>query len=230
MTVTEVCHFHLKEEFSLETLKDPEGGNMKALLTLSVQPGCQNISWGLGIEDPKSLFWFIEWDNLESHETFKATDIYPDFVSTTLSALTSPTTTTTPIKITHYPFPHSLHSLLSQNPSFKSHPPKVEYFWMKTKKSPPPAVAVAGGGDSDTPVTMLTHLQTLAEPLKSFKGGVAATFAPAVEDRTVFLTLALWPTIQLHQEFRETEDFKRVMPAMREVREDVMVMHLEMVW
>ncbi|KAK6538034.1 hypothetical protein TWF694_010927 [Orbilia ellipsospora] len=217
MTVTEVCHFTLKEEFSLETLKDPEGPNVKALETLSAQPGCEKISWGLGIEDPKSLFWFVEWDKLDSHETFKATEIYPTFVSTTLSALTSPENPT-PIKLTHYPFPSSLHALLSENPSFKSTPPKLEYFWMKT-------IPQAEG-----PTTMLNHLETFAEPLKTYQGGVAVTFAPAVEDETVFLTLALWPTVQVHMEFRETENFAKMMPVMRTLREDVQVMHVDMVW
>lgn len=44
----------------------------EAVGTLAAQPGYQRSYYGLQVDNPSILHWFIDWDDLAAHEAFIA--------------------------------------------------------------------------------------------------------------------------------------------------------------
>ncbi|EPS40786.1 hypothetical protein H072_5300 [Dactylellina haptotyla CBS 200.50] len=211
MTITEVCLFHLIDGVTLADLKAPESLHMKSVGVVSSQPGFEKIAWGLALEDPKSLFWFIEWDNIGSHKAFMDSEIYPSFVSEALS-IADVSHPNGPIELAHYPFSPLLSTLLAK----QSVNPKVEYFQITIK-------------ETEHVSDVERCLQQLATDLSTHEGGVDAVAAISVEDEKNCLALMLWPSVEVHQAYRETDGFKSIVPKMRPMFASATVMHVEIV-
>jgi len=44
------------------------------LETLLSQPGCQRCYWGREVENKDMLRWFVDWDSIDSHKKFIASE------------------------------------------------------------------------------------------------------------------------------------------------------------
>ncbi|RVD80958.1 uncharacterized protein DFL_008841 [Arthrobotrys flagrans] len=200
MVTTEICIFTL-DSITLPDLLSPEKVHQSSLSTVRSQPGCQNIYWGIGIQDPLKLFWFIEWDSLSSHRTFQSLPAYPSFVSTALT-LTSPSSPL-PISVLHFDFPTPPSALFPRS----SQKPYLEYF--------------------SFPVLPNTHdlissvLSTLRSALSTYdgQGGIDSTYGFAIDHgrENDCVSLISWKSKEQHEAFLQTEAFGQAAPKMREV-------------
>ncbi|KAF3916576.1 hypothetical protein ABW20_dc0102839 [Dactylellina cionopaga] len=214
MVTTEVCVMNLKKESTLEVLKNPDGAHLKGIETIKEQPGFQKINWGLGLEDPLKLFWFIEWDNLDAHKAFEKHEIYPAFVSSVLS-IADPTHPEGPIQVLHYNFPTPLSSLLLQNPA-TSKGPSLEYFFVTLKP------------EFSRP-DMEARLELLQNELNAYEAGkVFAAFEFALEDQKKSLSLVLWESLEVHGAFASTEGFLALVPPTQALCESATILHVDL--
>lgn len=71
MGITEVAFLPLQVD---KTLNDPTTADAKChsscLDILLAQQGCQRVNWGLEVENPSHLLWFVDWDKLADHIKF----------------------------------------------------------------------------------------------------------------------------------------------------------------
>ncbi|KAK6509194.1 hypothetical protein TWF481_003955 [Arthrobotrys musiformis] len=192
MVTTEICVFTLNEAVTKDLLLLPTGIHKSSLSTVLSQPGCQSIYWGLGIEDPKKLFWFIEWDSLSSHTRFQSLPSYPSFVASA-ATLTDPTAPT-PISVLHY-------NLTPLSTLFPKSSPKPYLEYLNITTSSPPSLS--------------TTLSSLAESLKTY--GVTSTFALSIDEGKGDNAVSLvgWRDLPHHHAFWKTDAFKSTAPQMQ---------------
>ncbi|KAF3912185.1 hypothetical protein ABW21_db0207921 [Orbilia brochopaga] len=200
--VTEVVTFNLRDDVTREQLKDAEGANVKGLEILKQQDGFQNVLWGVTIAsmgpDPRKMFWFVEWDDIASHQKFQAQPYYKSFVDGIL-VLTDTTHPSGPITVSHYPLTPPLSTLYPSLPATHPPTPPIEYFSATLKP------------DID-PLKIIQDMAPLTEAIVA--EGVPSTFAYAVEDDHVMLVLNVWRSLQQNMTFAETEKFKEAVVPM----------------
>ncbi|KAK6516472.1 hypothetical protein TWF506_006379 [Arthrobotrys conoides] len=199
MVTTEICVFTLLDTITLQDLLNPSKTPHSELLkTVRSQPGCQSLYWGVGIQDPTKLFWFIEWDHLTSHQLFQSLPSYPSFVSTAI-ALTNPSSPS-PLTVLHYNLP----TPLSHFP--KSQKPYLEYFSLPTLPSSSTSL-------SETFESLQTAFSTFSPE------GIPSTYSFAIDEgsENICLSLIGWKDKEQHAAFLKTDAFVNAEPKMREV-------------
>ncbi|KAK6344151.1 hypothetical protein TWF696_007793 [Orbilia brochopaga] len=217
--VTEVVTFNLRESVTRAQLTDPSGAHIAGLEILKQQEGFQKVLWGVTIPsvgpDPHKLFWFVEWDDIASHQKFQAQPYYQSFVNGIL-VITDTTNPAGPITVTHYPLSPPLSTIYPPSTTtitttFTS--PKVEYLSAMLK-------------DDADPAKLAQDLSPLTEAVAA--AGVPSTFAFAVENPRVMLVLNVWRDLDQNIAFAASESFKKAAgPLGGASAGPPVVMHLE---
>ncbi|KAF3187884.1 hypothetical protein TWF225_004099 [Orbilia oligospora] len=203
MVTTEICVFTLLDTITLPDLLDPSSVHKSSIATVRSQPGCQSFHWGVGIQDPLKLFWFIEWDSLSSHQLFQSHPSYPSFASTLITTLTNPSSES-PISVLHYNLPTPLSAF---PPSPKK--PYLEYFSLPTLPS-------SNSSISSTFETLKTALSTY-DPEEG--KAIPSTYAFSIDEGHENLVVSLigWKDKDQHAAFLKTDAFAKAEPEMRQV-------------
>lgn len=72
---TEICFLPLKDGSYPEDADSGVGQKFKEIFnTILAQDGCQRLYWGRQVEHPSILTLFIDWDSIEHHEKFIASE------------------------------------------------------------------------------------------------------------------------------------------------------------
>jgi len=73
--VTEVAAMPLRAGSNVRDPSTPEGRIVQdALATVSGQPGCQRVYFGVEEEDLSLMRWFLDWDSVDDHKKFMASE------------------------------------------------------------------------------------------------------------------------------------------------------------
>lgn len=73
--ITEVAMMPLKAGSNVRDPSTPEGRIVQdALATVTRQPGCQRAYFGVEEEDLTNMRWFLDWDSVDDHKKFMASE------------------------------------------------------------------------------------------------------------------------------------------------------------
>lgn len=75
MTVLEVANIKIRAGDEELFVKSAQG----AAKALADDSGCRNVELVQGIEEPATFLFVIEWDSVEAHEAFRATEQFQAF-------------------------------------------------------------------------------------------------------------------------------------------------------
>ncbi|KAF2174870.1 hypothetical protein K469DRAFT_612899 [Zopfia rhizophila CBS 207.26] len=213
---TEVVYVPLISGLDLAT-----GENKKiweeTLQTITEQPGCLSLFWGRQIEHPDVIQMAVDWDKLESHQAFIANPIYGPFIERIKPFLSGPLSmyhaqlpTPSP---TSGPFTAPVTECISlyfapdhPNSTFDSN---WTQFVEKAGQTATEAQGAVGGW--------------VVEEVKSKKG---LGKDGAEGDGKQFWAVIGWPSVEAHMKYRETEDFSKVVPYLREGPKAIEVHHV----
>ncbi|CZS89856.1 uncharacterized protein RAG0_01093 [Rhynchosporium agropyri] len=102
--VTEIAYITLKPGTDISGSSDAAKAWKEGLSIISKQAGYQRSRYGITMESPELLMWFIDWDSVSSHKAFEASSDY-----TTFGSLLSTLMTTAHFHhISFSPFPPSI--------------------------------------------------------------------------------------------------------------------------
>ncbi|KAF3930861.1 hypothetical protein ABW19_dt0203951 [Dactylella cylindrospora] len=225
MVTTEFATINLKDGITPEVLETSEV-HLKGIKTVLSQPGSYRLLWGTALEDPKKLYWLIEWENYEAHAAFmksashpeslppssstnpnqcppKPQEIYPSFGAELLT-LADPAHPSGPVEMYHYDFQSPLSTLLTPTRH------TVEFFNFKLKP------------DLD-PAAVKTTLDGFLENCKA--ANVGGLYAISREDEATVLAPIVWESKEEHMRFRERPGFTETITPVRTLIGSAVVTH-----
>ncbi|KAF4453679.1 hypothetical protein F53441_3688 [Fusarium austroafricanum] len=174
------------------------------------QPGARRVYTGVEIENPSTLWLFLDWDTLEDHENYPKTSDHPAVIE-------------------------SLKPLVDFNKSINKHvtltpfPPEDV---LDKNRSPVTEVLLAFFPSDYDVASRATATRRLEQftglALKSSPDWRGISYGWSVENdvpirgdegKTGCMLAAFigWPSVEAHQKFRETEDFKENIGLLREI-------------
>ncbi|RMD43984.1 hypothetical protein DV735_g1140, partial [Chaetothyriales sp. CBS 134920] len=202
---TETVYLLLKEGANPEeTGSRAESVLKETFTTLSNQPGCLRRYWGIQVEDPKVVIMSIDWEDVQSHKDFMASDTYGPFVEQMGEIFdfeTSP------------PFIYHVNFKSDSIPARES--PVTEFA---------PFNIVLNTSDSDKSafeaktVALMDHLKNNDKASTYALGWVIEDLEnPNTSDgkSRALLSLIGWPTVDDHLAARETSTFKELIAPIR---------------
>ncbi|KAF2623366.1 hypothetical protein BU25DRAFT_400769 [Macroventuria anomochaeta] len=211
--VTEIAYVPIKKSVDLES---GEGKSVldETLKTIASQKGCKRLSWGTQIETPSIVQMAIDWESLDAHRAFIASDAYGPFLDRLATILDGS--------------PHFFHIKLpvpsqeSGTPSFDA--PVTEcvslYFDPSLdeatyNKSFSTFVAEAGKVQGSGATGLVggwgveTHKVDRGEDEKKFFGAFVG-----------------WPSVESHMELWKKEEFRKVVENLKEGVEKIKMHHV----
>ncbi|KAF2704235.1 hypothetical protein K504DRAFT_442302 [Pleomassaria siparia CBS 279.74] len=221
--VAEIVKLTLREGVDISSSTTTTGGGenqdviTEGLKTIRSQPGCMAVWWGSRIETPGIVQMVIEWETLASHAAFEAQPSYPDFrksISGLLSAA-----------------PEIFHIHLSPSAPFSTpgSAPVTECVNMLFPKGYSPAAYTSNWKSFCTEG---------AELAKEARGAAGAWSIEEVkhegvwneeengEEGPTFVAFIGWTSVEAHTKFRETDDFAKIIPYLRDGPKGVEVCHV----
>ncbi|KAI2464859.1 hypothetical protein F4781DRAFT_53286 [Annulohypoxylon bovei var. microspora] len=203
--VTEFVFSTLKPGSSIEPL-------YKIFETIKGLPGNQAIRASSAHEDPSQVRLHIDWDAIDSHIAFRATDAYKAYISSVTPYVAGPA------KVLHAelaPFPPAV---LDKSPVTEV---LITYFAQGTDEAKNLAAAqslaakLTGAGVPGT--TGLSAVGWMAEKEVEFKG----------EKTRALVVLLGWESVEAHQAARETDAFKQVIAGFQGAAEGLKGFEIE---
>jgi quinol monooxygenase YgiN len=213
--VTEIAYLPIKPSFSLQ---EGEGKQIwdETLKTITQQEGCEQLMWGVKIEDEGVVQMVIDWTTLHHHQSFISSPLYAPFLAQLSPLLNGP--------------PHLFHLTLpvpagdeSTTPSSPFDAPVTECLSLFFD----PAV------DEKTYNASFSTFAAEAAKVEGV-GAMGLVGGWGVEEhegedggkKKFFGAFVGWPSVQKHGEFREREEFPRVVGFLREGTLGVKVHHV----
>jgi len=173
--------------------------------TLTKQPGCKKISWGVLVEDENTGVLFVEWDKIDDHFKFMKDSIYEGFVGDLLKLLSGPP------KIIHVPF-----KPFPPGPALNG--PIVEFTQFYPKKEP---------GAKEEMEKITKDILDLADKHPKCHG---TAVGPTTEDSDRLVLLLSWPTVEDHMEdYRKQKEFEPLGEGLGKVLTEVSIVHTKII-
>ncbi|KAH6952961.1 hypothetical protein DER45DRAFT_617334 [Fusarium avenaceum] len=178
--------------------------------TVLRQPGARRVYTGVEIEDPSKVWLFLDWESLEDHENYPKTAEHGPIIES-LKPLVDFTKHTNK-HVTLTPFP----------------PEDV----LNKERSPVTEVLLAffpGDYDVASRATATRRLEEFAgRALKTSRDWRGISYGWSVENDVpirgdeansgaMLAAFIGWPSVEAHQKFRETDDFKDNIGLLREI-------------
>ncbi|KAF4996204.1 hypothetical protein FDECE_12546 [Fusarium decemcellulare] len=207
-------------EFSYVTLNDgvtcfdesTEAGKVYAnvLATALKQPGARRVYTGLEIENPSTLWLFLDWESVEHHKNYRKTEEhgpiieslnpYVDFTKYMNKHITvNPFPPEDVLDKTRSPVTEVLLAFFPPDYDVAARATatrRLEEFAGKALKNSPDWRGISYGWSVENDVPVKGDEEKTGAMLVAFIG---------------------WPSVEAHQKFRETEDFKENIGLLREM-------------
>ncbi|KAM6520180.1 hypothetical protein FALCPG4_013733 [Fusarium falciforme] len=209
--VTQFSHLTLNEGVNaFDESTDAAKAISKVLDSTLKQPGARRVYTGVEIENPSTLWLFIDWETLEHHNTYRKTADHG------------------PILESLDPYVN-FNKYLSKHVTVNPHPPEDV---LDKARSPVTEVLLAffpPDYDIAARATATRRLEEFAaRALKTSPDWRGISYGWSVEndvpvkgdeDKTGSMLVAFigWPSVEAHQKFRETQDFKDHIGLLREM-------------
>ncbi|XMA09225.1 hypothetical protein WAI453_002016 [Rhynchosporium graminicola] len=87
--VTEIAYITLKPGTDISGSSEAAKAWKEGLSIISKQAGYQRSRYGLTMESPELLMWFIDWNSVSSHKAFEASSDYTTFGSLLSTLMTT---------------------------------------------------------------------------------------------------------------------------------------------
>ncbi|KAF2470414.1 uncharacterized protein BDR25DRAFT_287334 [Lindgomyces ingoldianus] len=212
---TEIAYIPLASGLDLSS-GDTQKMLEETLGTIKSQPGCKSLFWGRQIEHPDVMQMVIDWESIESHKDFMNSPSYGPFIERLKPLLAGP--------------PHLLHVKLPSQSPF-SHPgaaPITECISMYFE----PSYSTASYDPNWA--KFKEGVEQMAKEAQGLTGGWGVedvkhtVFGKEGEEGEgkLFWAVIGWPSVDAHMKFRETEEFKKVIPYLREGPKALEVHHV----
>lgn len=211
--VTEIAYIPIKQDISLDS-GDGKSIWENTLKTIASQKGFKRLSWGTQIESPSIAQMAIDWESLDAHKAFIASDAYGPFLEHITPILDGA--------------PHLFH--------FKA--PKAS---QETGEYPFDApVTECVSLYFDTSLEEATYEKSFSAFL-SEAGKVSGSEARGLsggwgvethkvdgegDEKKFFGAFIGWPTVDDHMEFRKKEEFPQVVQFLREGTTGIKMHHV----
>lgn len=203
---TEVAILPLSPGATIEDASSSAGKTWKSIVdTLLAQEGCQHVYWGRQVEARNTVDLFIDWDSVGSHKQFMATPVYEPFVHK-FSLICDGE-----ITVYHAHFtPHTPSSALSRIPQ-----PSTEYITFYFPSN------LSDRDRSSWDQVFSKFTQTLARHADGFNAFASGWVVEELYDEAVMGTAAVfaavfeWNSVESHNKYRETKEFKESIIGLR---------------
>ncbi|KAL2065159.1 hypothetical protein VTL71DRAFT_4300 [Oculimacula yallundae] len=198
--VTEIAYITLKPGIDISGSSDAAKAWKESLAIISKQEGYQRSSYGLTLESPDLLLWFIDWDSRTSHINFTTSPAYTPFTAHLSTLLTSA---------------HFHHILFPSPPSILISAPIIEFAtFLNTTPSFPSQVE--------------KFIAAVGTPKECYGGAFGESVEMDVkrhegdgEKGRVTVLVIGWESREAHFRFRETEVFKESIELLGEGNDGV---------
>lgn len=203
---TEVATLPLSPRATIEDASSSAGKTWKSIVdTILAQEGCQHVYWGRQVETPNTLDLFIDWDSVGSHKKFMAAPTYGPFIDKFSSILDGE------ITLYHAHFtPHTPSSALSRTP--QSTTEYITFYF-------PSNLSEHDISSWDQVFSKFTQTLTRhADGFIAFASGwvVEELYDEAVMgNAAVFAAVFEWNSVESHNKYRETKEFKESIIGLR---------------
>jgi heme-degrading monooxygenase HmoA len=208
--VTEFSYVTLKQGINVFDESAAAKTYQNVIDTVLRQPGARRVYTSLEVEDPSKLWLFLDWDTLEDHENYpKSADHGPiieslqplaDFEKSmnkhvTLNpfppedVLDSASSPVTEVLVAFFPSDYSISSRAAATR-------RLEQFAAQALKASPDWRGISYGWSVENDV-----------PIRGDEGNSGAMLVAFIG----------WPSLEAHQKFRETDDFKQNIGLLREM-------------
>ncbi|KAJ4332896.1 hypothetical protein N0V87_008026 [Didymella glomerata] len=208
--VTEIAYLPIKKDYDVES---GEGKSIwhATLKTISSQKGFKRLSWGKQIENPSITQMVIDWESLDAHKAFVASEPYGPFLDKLAPLLDGS--------------PHLFHIKLpasSNGAGFDA--PVTECINLYFDSSLDEA---SYDKSFSTFVAEAGKIQgSEATGLVGGWGVETHRVDGEGDEKKYFGAFIGWPSVDSHMEFRKNEDFPQVVSHLREGTEKVKVHHV----
>ncbi|KIW18669.1 hypothetical protein PV08_02958 [Exophiala spinifera] len=198
MGATEIAILPLQEGKTFDDPTTADGQLHAELLKIVLaQPGCQRCYWGRQVEDKNVLRWFVDWDAVESHKQFMASDVYKPFLQSFLTILGGRAT------LYHAHFdPHPARAALSKTTSPAT---EIIHMYFPTSYSEEDKKKVA-----DDIKALSAVLEKEGSDFRAAASGWVEEDVdiPGTDEKAkAFVVLFGWTSVEAHLAFRETKPF-----------------------
>ncbi|KAJ4984094.1 hypothetical protein SVAN01_10450 [Stagonosporopsis vannaccii] len=199
--VTEIVYLPIKKDVSLDS------GDGKSiwdafLKIIASQKGFKRLAWGPQIENPSIVQMAIDWESLDAHKAFMASDAYGPFLDRL------PPIQAGPPSLFHLTFPSS-----PDSGTYPFDAPVTECLSMYFDPS----------HDSATfDKSYLTFVAGMGRVQGSEATGFIGGWSVEThkvdgegEEKKLFGAFIGWPTVEAHMELRKTEEFPKLVGYLR---------------
>ncbi|GKU06264.1 unnamed protein product [Fusarium langsethiae] len=208
--VTEFSYVTLKQGINVFDESAAAKTYQNVIDTVLRQPGARRVYTSLEVEDPSKMWLFLDWDTLEDHENYpKSADHGPiieslrplaDFEQSmnkhvTLNpfppedVLDSASSPVTEVLVAFFPSDYSISSRAAATR-------RLEQFAAQALKASPDWRGISYGWSVENDV-----------PIRGDEGNSGAMLVAFIG----------WPSLEAHQKFRDTDDFKQNIGLLREM-------------
>lgn len=229
--VTEIAYVQIKEGIDLES---GEGKSIwdATLKTIASQKGFKRLSWGAQIENPGITQmaigeWFhgigyghlvtysvIDWESLDDHKAFAASDRYSPFLDRLKPILEGPS------QLFHVKLPMPDHELMT-SPFDAPVTECVSLYFSPTLDE------ASYNKSFSTFVAETSKVQGCGVTGLAGRWGVETHKLDGEDDeKKLFGAFLGWPSVESHMEFREMEDFPRLVRHLREGVDNAKMHHV----